>query len=117
MKIEITDSGRANLLAYFLRDLLKTRISTKVAHDIASQLSSSIEFVAGKMTCVVEFTSEAIRISTEETAPATARVAGDLSTLLDVALGGNYLPHLISRKIRISGSIIVLIKIVKLFRT
>jgi hypothetical protein len=116
MEIAFVDPTRANLLGYFLRDLLQPRISTAEGQETARQLSGAVAFVAGQMAATVVFQAARIEIVCGPPPKAKARIQGDLNSLLEIALGANYLKYIFNSKIKISGDLRLLLKIVKLFQ-
>ncbi len=117
MEIVVVDPARANLLGYFLRDLLQRRISTPQGQQMARKLRGAVAFVAGQMAATVVFQATRIEIVCGPAPKASARIQGDLNSLLEIALGGaNYLKYIFNSKIKIGGDLRVLLKIVKLFQ-
>lgn len=116
MRVTIRDSERANLLCFFLHDLLIQKLSTKSGENAAAKLSGTMVFFAGGMTSAVVFNPAEIEITSQIPERIKAQIQGDLSALLDVALGGRYLKYLLGRKIKIAGNIRFLLKILQLFK-
>lgn len=103
-----------NLVGFFLRDLLRTKLVSERAQRIARQMSGTILFNASGMQTSVIFRRESIEIYSGVSDIINSKITGDLNALLDVALGENYLKFVLTGKIRIGGNVLKLLKFLQL---
>lgn len=114
--ITFAQPERMNLIAYFIRDLLRTKLSDSSAASRIKSLRGAFLFDAGGMQSTVEFREDGIRIHPGATPAANAAISGDLQTLLEVVLGANYVEFLLRRRIRIGGNPVRLLRLVRALR-
>lgn len=116
MEVKFLEPDRMNLMGYFLRDILQTNLSSKKGQKVAQYMKGNILFIASEMNVTLLFQDDVIEIRAGFLDKINARVKGDLNTLLDVALGSNYLTFLLRGKIKVGGKIFMLLKVMKLLR-
>ncbi|MFQ5751676.1 MAG: SCP2 sterol-binding domain-containing protein [bacterium] len=116
MEVKITESNKMNLIGYFLRDILKTNLSSKKCQTVADKLQGAVVFDASGMKATLIFGKDAIEIYPGTAGGINAKITGDLNTLLDVALGANYLKLILAGKLKIGGNLFLLLKLIKLLR-
>lgn len=105
-----------NLVAYFLRDLLRNNLASPDTQKLARRINGAILFDASGMLTTLVFRDQIIELQPGNSTKNAATIKGDLSALLEVALGANYLKFLVSGKIKISGNIFTLLKLMRLMQ-
>ncbi len=116
MDVVFHEPDRVNLLGYFLRDLLKTKVSTVDGREKAAKIKGTIRFVAGEMACTATFSTRQIEISSKQSLAFNAQIRGELSGLVDIALGASYVQYLLLNRVKIKGDISILFRVVSLFK-
>ncbi|NIR48659.1 SCP2 sterol-binding domain-containing protein [candidate division KSB1 bacterium] len=114
MEVRFSNPEQMNLLGYFLRDLLRTSLSDERRTTIARQLKGSILFNASGMRSTLVFQKDTIEVCSGDGNGASSQITGDLESLLEVALNGNYLAHLVNGRIKVRGNLFKLLKLMKL---
>lgn len=117
MDVVFQEPERVNLLGYFLCDLLKTKVSTVEGRKKAGKIKGTVRFVAGEMACTATFRAAGIEISCEQPLAFKVQIRGELSGLVDLALGASYVLYLLLKRIRVKGDVFVLLRVVSLFKT
>ncbi|MFQ5675981.1 MAG: SCP2 sterol-binding domain-containing protein [bacterium] len=116
MQIRLIDEDKTNLIGFFLRDLLHGNLQ-QVAHEKAARkLDGRFIFNASGMAVTVIFGEGCVQIEPGAAKKSTAQIIGEMSDLLDVALGANYVPYLLKGKVSIRGNIFKLLKLMKILR-
>lgn len=113
MQIQLHEPERVSLVAFFLRDLLQNRLAHQRARNIAQSLDAKVAFIASGMQITLQFDGTSVFILPGKPPQANATISGELNELLDVALGANYLPPLLTGKIKIAGNLFILLKLLK----
>lgn len=116
MEVQLKESDRINLIGFFLRDLLRTNLQNESCKQSARRMKGAILFNASGMQATVVFKDESVQIQPGGVENVHAKISGEMSVLLDVALGANYLKFLLTGKIRIGGNILILLKLLKILR-
>lgn len=116
MQIQLHEPERLSLVAFFLRDLLQNRLEREQVREIAQSLNAKVAFIASGMEITLRFDGAAVVILPGKQDQANATISGELNELLDVALGANYIPLLLTGKIKIAGNLFVLVKLLKVMR-
>ncbi|RMD92998.1 MAG: hypothetical protein D6813_04850 [Calditrichaeota bacterium] len=116
MQVVLTDPSRANLVDYFIREILQTNLQNPQKHRIAEKIKGIYLFQASGMTSMVNFNGEIIEIGRQSNGKIRAKVRGELNTLLEIILGANYIWLFLKGKIRINGNLIKLLNLLKLLR-
>ncbi|RMF69193.1 MAG: hypothetical protein D6743_02260 [Calditrichaeota bacterium] len=116
MEVTIPQIEKMNLVGFFLRDLLRQNLTSKRAQAAAKRLKGAVLFRASGMEISLVFTERAVEIHSGKTEKTRATISGTLPSLLDVALGENYLKSLLTGKIQIRGNILLLLSLLKLLR-
>lgn len=114
MQVTFPQPDKMNLVAYFLRDMFRSRLENKKAQDLARRMEATILFDASGMQACVTFKGDDIEITSSAPGKIDARISGDLSTLLDIALGANYFMLIARRKVIIAGNLTKLLMLDKL---
>ncbi|MFQ5769331.1 MAG: SCP2 sterol-binding domain-containing protein [bacterium] len=114
MEIKFLQPDRMNLIGYFLRDILRTNLSSEKVQKFAQNMKGAILFDASDMKATLIFQGDIIKIHQGTYHKINARIKGDLNALLDVALGSNYLTFLLKGKIKVGGNIFKLLKVMRL---
>ena len=116
MQVVLTDPSKANLVDYFIQEILQTNLQKPQKRRIAEKIKGSYLFQASGMTSIVNFNGESVEIGPSATGKIGAKVRGDLNTLLEIVLGANYILLYLKGKIRINGNLVKLLKLLKLLR-
>ncbi|MFQ5708755.1 MAG: SCP2 sterol-binding domain-containing protein [bacterium] len=117
MVVDFSEPERMNLVGYFIRDLLRNNLSNTRHQVLARRLHGAFLFDASGMEITLDFRGDSIAIHQGGRGKITATVRGDLSTLLDIALGENYLKYLLTGRIKLSGNLFKLLKLIRILRT
>lgn len=113
MRVTFPEPEKMNLIAYFLRDLLQTRLWDPQKQAQAQAMQGAILFQASNMQVVLEFGNEEVAISPEASKNFQAKIRGDLAALLDIAAGAPYFKFLLLGRLRIGGNLLLLLKLLK----
>ena len=91
MQIKFSDLERMNLVGFFFLDLLRTNLDEEKCEQAARRLKSTVLITAGEMQITLQFQENVIVIHPGRLDTVDCSVSGDLKSLLDVALGANYM--------------------------
>lgn len=116
MEVKFPEPERMNLIGYFLRDILRTNLSSEKSQKAAQNLEGAFLINASGMEATLLFNGTVIEIHQGSFGKINSSVKGDLNTLLDVVLGANYLGFLSKGKIKVGGNVFRLLKLMKLLR-
>ena len=116
MQVKFSEPEKMNLLGFFVRDLLRTNLATESSQKGARKLKGNINLDVSGMRVTLIFKDEAVQIATGNVKKSSCKMTGDMKSLLDVALGANYLKFLLSGKIKITGNVLMLLKLIELLR-
>lgn len=116
MEVKFSQAGQMNLIGYFLRDMFRTSLATESGKKVAHRLRGSILFSVSGMEVTLVFRGENIELHRGSLKPLDARIRGDLTALLDVALGASYWKALLTGDIKVNGNLLKLLSVMKLLR-
>ncbi len=116
MEVKFAQAEQMNLIGYFLRDMLRTSLANESGKKVAHRLRGSILFNVNGMEVTLVFRDENIELHQGSLKPLDARIRGDLTALLDVAIGESYWKALLTGDIKVSGNLLKLLRLIKLLR-
>ena len=116
MEVKFAQAEQMNLIGYFLRDMLRTSLAYESGKKVAHRLRGSILFNVNGMEVTLVFKDEDIELHQGSLKPLDARIRGDLTALLDVAIGESYWKALLTGDIKVSGNLLKLLRLIKLLR-
>jgi hypothetical protein len=115
-EVVLRDPEATNLLALFLRSLLRRGLSDAAAAARASGTTGALVVASGAMAATVTF-GEPIEIARGAADKPRARVDADLKTLLAVARGASPFGLLLRGELSFSGSPLFLLKILPILQS
>jgi len=115
-KVVYADKSRTNLLGLIVGDVIERSLKDSVGIERCKNLRGDIELEAGKMRTNLSFRGDTILVNEKSETKPRARVSGDLESLTQVALGQKLFAPYFSGKLKISGNIFFILKILPLLR-
>ncbi|MCG8605322.1 SCP2 sterol-binding domain-containing protein, partial [bacterium] len=105
MEVRFTQPDKMNLIGYFLRDMLRTSLLSDGGLQAAGKLKGRILFRVNSMEVTLVFQQKKIELHQGVAEPIDAHILGDLTDLMRVALGANYLKSLLTGEIKVRGKL------------
>jgi hypothetical protein len=116
MHVELHDPEHMNLLGLLTRGLLESRLANDRLRTRISRLKGDVLLSAGTMSITLRFGDGRVVLLSEPGRPPRSTVRGEVKPLLEMVTGGGLLGHLLSRRVRIGGCPLLLLRILPLFR-
>ena len=116
MEVRFAQPDKMNLIGYFLRDMLRTSLLSGQGLQTARSLKGRILFRVNSMEVTLVFQQKNIEMHQGVVAPVDARIDGNLTELIQVALGAGYLKPLLNGDIKVRGKVFLLLKFMQLLR-
>lgn len=117
MKLIVPDREKLNLLGYFIEKIIMKNCNDSNKKNWSKRFSAKLLITGSSMSVLVVLNEGVIKIMpTDERIKPDVSVKADLSTFLDIALGGNLIPIYLSGKIKLKGNLIKLIPMLKWIR-
>lgn len=114
--VRVVDPPNSPLLALLLRGVLEDRLSSDGGQARARNVQGTVAITAGGMKVAVRFDASGVTISSE-VAATDAQVEGELPALLDLVAGGNVMRPVVTRKIRVRGNLVLLLRVLSVLRS
>jgi hypothetical protein len=115
-KVVYADKSRTNLLGLIVGDVIERSLKDSAGIERCKNLRGDIELEAGKMRTSLSFRGGDIVVDEKSETKPRARVSGDLESLTQVALGQKLFAPYFRGKLKISGNIFFILKILPLLR-
>lgn|GEM_PF-3085919 len=117
LTVRVVEEERANLVCYFLASVLRRNVESRSPVQLAGNIESGLKVVAGGMTAFVYGVRDVIEVSPIERGATAVGVEGELGVLLGVLLGGGVVIPVLKGDIKVKGSPLRALRVLKLFRT
>ncbi|MBZ0136295.1 MAG: SCP2 sterol-binding domain-containing protein [Planctomycetes bacterium] len=114
--VHIETPERMNLMGLLMRGLLEAALRDNRVRRRARRLRGDVRIVAGTMSVTLRFTKEQILLLANVTTPARATVRGEMKPLLEVVAGESLVRPVLSRKVRVGGNLLLLLRMLPLIR-
>ncbi len=116
-RVVVAEPERANLLVLMLASMLERRLAEPEHAARARKMRGSIVMQAGGMVACLEFGGDQVTIHRARPSKRpTAEIRGPLLVLLDAALGQRQFEHVLSGRLKVRGSLLVLLRLLSLLR-
>ena len=116
LTVRIPDPEHMNLMGLLMRGLLESSLIDPRVNAGARKLHGDVRIVAGTMVVILRFTGDEILLVCDEDKKPRATVRGDMKSLLEVVAGEKLLRPVLTRKVRASGNLLMLLRILPLIR-
>ena len=105
-----------NLMGLLMRGLLEAALRNDRIRRRARKLRGDVRIVAGTMSVTLRFTKEQIVLLTDTSMPPRATVRGGMKPLLELVAGEGLVRPVLSRKVRVGGNLLLLLRMLPLIR-
>lgn len=112
--VRIPNPEHMNLMGLLMRGLLEGAVKIPSVNARARSLRGDVLIIAGTMAVRLRFTGDEILLVPDEDKKPRATVRGDLKSLLEVVAGEGLLRPVLTRKVKASGNLLMLLKLLPL---
>jgi hypothetical protein len=114
--VQFDPPEQMNLVGYILRSLLERNLATEAGAKAFSKMKGRVLVGASAMRLTLDFSGPDLVISVGERGKPDARVSGDMTTLLGVALGKGMVGPVLSGKLKVGGKFWRLLRMIQLLK-
>jgi hypothetical protein len=112
----IEDPEHMSILGLLMRGLLETNLARPANAARAARLDGDVAVRAGSMGVTLRFGGGRVVILRDPGSKPRARVQGDMASLLTLVTGGGMAAPVLSRRVRVGGNLLMLLKMLPLIR-
>ena len=128
LPVEVDRPEHMNILGLLMRGLLETNLKQPRLANRARHLKGDVAVRAGHMSVTLRFEGTRLLILADAHKPGSraadepppkkprARVQGDMTALLEMVAGGGLVAPVVSRRVQVSGNLLMLLKMLPLIR-
>ena len=114
--VAVEDPQKMNLLGLLLANVVERALENPKTQRKCGPMKGDVQVKAGRMSVRLRFNQGRVEVVRASDAGARASVRGDLETLTDVSLGGGVVRHFLSRRLRVAGNVLFLLKTLPFLR-
>jgi hypothetical protein len=107
---------RMCLLGLLLRGVLASSLEDPRRAARARRLRGELEVQAGQMVVTLRFGGDGVVLASGASGSPRARVRGSMRALVEVASGARLVGPILTREVRVGGSLVMLIRVMPLIR-
>lgn len=114
--IRVERPERMNLMGLLMRGLLESNVGTARGNAVARQLRGDVRVMAGTRGVTFCFGDGEVVLKESSAGRPSATVRGEMKPLLEVVSGGSVIAPVLTRKIKVSGNLFMLLRMLPLIR-
>lgn len=115
--VRVEQPEHMNLMGLLMRGLLESTLGTSRGSAIARKLRGEVRVMAGTMGVTLCFGDGEVVLKETGSGRPRATVRGEMKPLLEIVSGGALIAPVLTRKVKVSGNLLLLLRLLPLIRT
>ena len=114
--VRVEEPERMNLMGLLMRGLLESTVGTLRGSAIARKLRGEVRVMAGTMGVTLCFSEHEVVLKEIGSGRPRATVSGEMKPLLEIVSGCGLIVPVLTRKVKVSGNLLLLLRMLPLIR-
>lgn len=115
-QVVVKDPDQMNLLGLLMANIIKRAVEKPAGLRRCRKLRGEVQVQAGRMGVRLKFLKGPVEVARSGEGKARASISGDLAAFTNVALGGGIVGPYLKGKLKASGNLFFLLKLLPLMR-